>query len=104
MELEPATAGACVVHGRACPKCYGEIVSGSQRTSSYDLLICCCKESMSMACRKESFRVVSRLAKVRYLPHGGFGMGIERAVAWICGLEHVREIIPFARTLDRMHP
>ena len=89
------------MHGRACPKCYGEIVSGSQRTSSYDLLL---QRIHEHGLPEEAFGWHLDLRKVRYLPHGGFGMGIERAVAWICWLEHVREIIPFARTLDRMHP
>ena len=89
------------MHGRACPKCYGEIVSGSQRTSSYDLLL---QRIHEHGLLEEAFRWYLDLRKFGTVPHGGSGMGIESVVAWICGLEHVREIIPFARTLDRMHP
>ena len=53
---------------------------------------------------EESFKWYLDLRKYGTVPHGGFGMGIERAVAWICGLEHVRETIPFARTLHRLYP
>ena len=51
-----------------------------------------------------AFLLAPDLRKYGGVPHGGFGMGIERAVAWICGLEHVRETIPFARTLNRIYP
>ena len=52
----------------------------------------------------EAFQWYLDLRRYGSVPHSGFGMGIERAVAWICGLEHVRETIPFARTLNRMYP
>ncbi|HEX8892443.1 MAG TPA: amino acid--tRNA ligase-related protein, partial [Terriglobales bacterium] len=51
-----------------------------------------------------AFRWYLDLRKFGGVPHAGFGMGIERAVAWICGLEHVRETIPFARMLYRLYP
>ncbi len=53
---------------------------------------------------EEAFKWYLDLRKFGSVPHGGFGMGIERAVAWICGLEHVRETIPFPRTLHRLYP
>ena len=67
---------------------------------SYDLL----KSRIDEHELPRSLPVVSGLAQVGGVPHGGFGMGIERAVAWICGLDHVRETIPFARTLNRLYP
>ena len=53
---------------------------------------------------EEAFKWYLDLRKFGSVPHGGFGMGIERAVAWICGLEHVRETIPFPRMLYRLYP
>ena len=53
---------------------------------------------------EEAFKWYLDLRKFGGVPHGGFGMGIERAVAWICGLEHVRETIPFPRMLHRLYP
>ncbi len=83
------------------PEGYGEIIGGSQRIDSYDLL----KERiLSHGLPLESFEWYLDLRKYGSVPHSGFGMGIERCVAWICGLEHVRETIPFARTLNRIYP
>jgi asparaginyl-tRNA synthetase len=53
---------------------------------------------------KESFQWYLDLRRYGSVPHSGFGMGIERVVAWVCGLDHVRETIPFARTLHRIYP
>ena len=53
---------------------------------------------------EEAFKWYLDLRKFGSVPHAGFGMGIERAVAWICGLEHVRETIPFPRMLHRLYP
>ncbi|HZQ19800.1 MAG TPA: asparagine--tRNA ligase [Terriglobales bacterium] len=83
------------------PEGYGEIVGGSQRMASYDLLL---KRIHEHGLPEEAFKWYLDLRKYGGVPHGGFGMGIERAVAWICGLEHVRETIPFARTLHRLYP
>jgi len=83
------------------PEGYGEIIGGSQRTASYDLLI---KRIHEHGLPEEAFKWYLDLRKYGSVPHSGFGMGIERAVAWICGLEHVRETIPFARTLHRLYP
>ena len=69
--------------------------------ASYDLLVQRIREH---GLPEEAFRWYLDLRKYGSVPHGGFGMGIERVVAWICGLEHVRETIPFARTLHRLYP
>jgi asparaginyl-tRNA synthetase len=83
------------------PEGYGEIIGGSQRVDSYDLLKSRIEQhNLPMA----AFQWYLDLRKYGSVPHSGFGMGIERAVAWICGLEHVRETIPFARTLNRIYP
>src|SRR6266496_6323919 len=83
------------------PEGYGEIIGGSQRMASYELLLQRIREH---GLPEESFKWYLDLRKYGGVPHGGFGMGVERAVAWVCGLEHVRETIPFARTLHRLYP
>ncbi|MBS1800377.1 MAG: asparagine--tRNA ligase [Acidobacteria bacterium] len=83
------------------PEGYGEIIGGSQRVDNYDLLKSRIEEhNLPLA----AFQWYLDLRKYGSVPHAGFGMGIERAVAWICGLDHVRETIPFARTLNRIYP
>ena len=83
------------------PEGYGEIIGGSQRIDSYELLKSRIEEHhLPMA----AFEWYLDLRRYGSVPHSGFGMGIERAVAWICGLDHVRETIPFARTLNRIYP
>jgi asparaginyl-tRNA synthetase len=83
------------------PEGYGEIIGGSQRVDSYDLLKSRIEEHKLPI---EAFQWYLDLRRYGSVPHSGFGMGIERAVAWICGLDHVRETIPFARTLNRIFP
>jgi asparaginyl-tRNA synthetase len=83
------------------PEGYGEIIGGSQRVDSYDLLRARILEHNLPLAAFEWYLDLRRYGSV---PHSGFGMGIERAVAWICGLDHVRETIPFARTLNRIYP
>jgi asparaginyl-tRNA synthetase len=83
------------------PEGYGEIIGGSQRVDDYDLLKSRIEaHNLPMA----AFQWYLDLRKYGSVPHSGFGMGIERCVAWICGLEHVRETIPFPRTLNRIYP
>ena len=83
------------------PEGYGEIIGGSQRVDSYELLK---SRIEAHGLPMEAFQWYLDLRKYGSVPHSGFGMGIERCVAWICGLEHVRETIPFARTLNRIYP
>jgi asparaginyl-tRNA synthetase len=83
------------------PEGYGEIIGGSQRMASYELLL---KRIHEHGLPEEAFKWYLDLRKYGGVPHAGFGMGIERAVAWICGLEHVRETIAFPRMLHRLYP
>jgi asparaginyl-tRNA synthetase len=83
------------------PEGYGEIIGGSQRIDDYDLLK---SRIEAHDLPLSAFQWYLDLRKYGSVPHSGFGMGIERCVAWICGLEHVRETIPFARTLNRIYP
>ncbi len=83
------------------PEGYGEIVGGSQREEDPDLLLVRMKEE---GLNPEDFQWYLDLRKYGSVPHSGFGLGIERLVAWICGLPHIRETIPFPRTLTRLEP
>jgi asparaginyl-tRNA synthetase len=83
------------------PEGYGEIIGGGQRLDDLDLLLQRIEEHQLP---KEAFDWYLDLRRYGSVPHGGFGMGIERAVAWICGLEHVRETIPYPRMLYRLYP
>jgi asparaginyl-tRNA synthetase len=83
------------------PEGYGEIIGGGQRIDDLDLLLARIEEH---ALPKDAFDWYIDLRRYGTVPHGGFGMGIERAVAWICGLEHVRETIPYPRMLYRLYP
>ena len=83
------------------PEGYGEIIGGGQRLDDLDLLLQRIKEHEPP---QESFEWYLDLRRYGSVPHGGFGMGIERCVSWICGLEHVRETIPYPRMLYRIYP
>jgi len=83
------------------PEGYGEIVGGGERLSDGDLLL---KRIHEHGLPEESFRWYLDLRRYGSVPHAGFGMGIERVVTWICGLEHLRETIAFPRMLYRIYP
>jgi asparaginyl-tRNA synthetase len=83
------------------PEGYGEIIGGSQRIHDYDLLV---KRLREHNLPEESFQWYLDLRRYGSVPHSGFGMGLERTVAWICGAEHIREVIPFPRMLYRVYP
>jgi asparaginyl-tRNA synthetase len=101
MEPDPQRPDLALCVDVLAPEGYGEIVGGSQRMASYDLLLQRIREHNLP---EEAFKWYLDLRKYGSVPHGGFGMGVERVVAWVCGLEHVRETIPFARTLHRLYP
>ena len=83
------------------PEGYGEIVGGSERETEIDLLVERIEEEGLNQADYDWFLDLRRYGSV---PHSGFGMGIERVVAWICNLPHVRETIPFPRTIGRLNP
>ena len=83
------------------PEGYGEIAGGSQRVHDLELLEKRIKEHQLP---EDAFRWYLDLRRYGSVPHSGFGMGIERVVAWICGLKHIRETIPFPRMLYRIYP
>ena len=90
---------ACV--DMIAPEGYGEIIGGGQREESIDKLMAKIKEQNL---NPETFDWYLDLRKYGSVPHAGFGLGIERTVAWLCGLSHVRETIPFPRLMDRLKP
>jgi asparaginyl-tRNA synthetase len=83
------------------PEGYGEIIGGGQRIDDLDLLLTRIEEHHLP---KEAYEWYLDLRRYGSVPHAGFGMGIERVVAWICGLEHLREAIPYPRMLYRLYP
>jgi asparaginyl-tRNA synthetase len=101
MQPDPADPTKALCVDVLAPEGYGEIIGGSQRVDDYDLLK---SRIESHHLPMDAFQWYLDLRKYGSVPHSGFGMGIERCVAWICGLEHVRETIPFARTLNRIYP
>ena len=101
MEPDPQRADVALCVDVLAPEGYGEIIGGGQRMSSYGLLV---QRLNEHELPREAFEWYLDLRKYGSVPHAGFGMGIERAVTWICGLEHVRETIPFPRMLYRLKP
>ncbi|HJQ25576.1 MAG TPA: asparagine--tRNA ligase [Blastocatellia bacterium] len=83
------------------PEGYGEVIGGGQRAEDLDYLL---KQIHAHGLPEEAFDWYIDLRKYGTFPHGGFGMGIERCTAWICGIEHIRETIPFPRMLYRLKP
>ena len=83
------------------PEGHGEIIGGSQREDDYDELVKRIKEHKLPA---DAFKWYLDLRKYGSVPHSGFGFGLERIVGWMCGVHHVRETIPFPRTINRIYP
>ena len=83
------------------PEGYGEIVGGSERETDIDALISRINQEKL---NEHEYKWYLDLRKYGSVPHSGFGMGLERVVAWICGISHIRETIPFARTMTRITP
>lgn len=101
MEPDPDNPKVAKCVDVLAPEGYGEVIGGSQRMGSYEKLLARIHEH---GLPEEAFKWYLDLRKFGGVPHSGFGMGLERAVAWICGLEHVRETIAFPRMLYRMYP
>ena len=101
MEADPQDERLALCVDMLAPEGYGEIIGGSQRVWDLKVLEERLKEHHLAPEPLEWYLDLRRYGSV---PHGGFGMGIERLVAWLCGLKHVREAIPFPRLLDRLYP
>ena len=101
MKPDPQQPGKALCVDVLAPEGYGEIIGGGQRVDDLDLLLQRIKEHNLP---QEAFEWYLDLRRYGTVPHGGFGMGIERCVSWICKLEHVRETIPYPRMLYRLYP
>ncbi|MBI4613575.1 MAG: asparagine--tRNA ligase [Planctomycetes bacterium] len=101
MKPDPADPTKALCVDMIAPEGYGEIVGGGQRADS---LLYLEQRIAEHRLPKEAFEWYLDLRKYGSVPHGGFGLGVERTVAWICGIEHVRETIPFPRMLYKIYP
>lgn len=101
MEPDPEEPRLALCVDMLAPEGYGEIVGGSQRMDDLETLL---KSLEAHNLPQEPLKWYLDLRRYGSVPHGGFGMGIERVVAWLCGLHHVRETIPFPRLIDRIYP
>ena len=101
MEPWPGRPEVCKSVDLLAPEGYGEIIGGSERMSSHELLL---QRIHEHGLPEEAFKWYLELRKYGSVPHSGFGMGVERTVTWLCGIEHIRETIPFPRTIKRVYP
>jgi len=101
MAPDPARPEVALCVDMLAPEGYGEIIGGGERLADLALLE---QRLQEHQLPRQAFEWYLDLRRYGTVPHAGFGMGIERVVAWICGLEHVRETIPFPRMLYRLTP
>ncbi|MFC1780123.1 asparagine--tRNA ligase [Patescibacteria group bacterium] len=101
MKEDPKDKTRVLCADMLAPEGYGEIVGGSQREDDYDKLL---KRIKEKELNVKDFEWYLDLRKYGSVPHSGFGIGLERYVAWICGLKHIRETIPFPRMIHRLKP
>jgi asparaginyl-tRNA synthetase len=101
MKSDPQQPDKALCVDVLAPEGYGEIIGGGQRLDDLDVLIQRIKDH---ELPQEAFEWYLDLRRFGTVPHGGFGMGIERVVTWICGLDHLRETIPYPRMLYRIYP
>jgi asparaginyl-tRNA synthetase len=101
MEPWPGRPEACKSVDLLAPEGYGEITGGSERISDPDLLL---DRIRKHDLPEEAFQWYLDLRRYGSVPHSGFGLGVERTVAWICGIDHIRETIPYPRTIKRVYP
>jgi len=101
MKRDPDAPDRALCVDVLAPEGYGEIIGGAQREDDYDALLERIKEH---ELDPADFKWFLDLRRYGSVPHAGFGLGLERTVAWICGLHHVRETAPFPRMMDRLEP
>lgn len=101
MKPDPQRPEVALCADLLAPEGYGEIIGGGQRIDDYNLLANQIKEHNLS---RENYEWYLDLRRYGSVPHSGFGLGIERTVAWICGLNHIRETIPFPRMLNKIYP
>ncbi|MBE0431983.1 asparagine--tRNA ligase [candidate division WOR-3 bacterium] len=101
MKRDPADDTLSLSVDMIGPEGVGELIGGGQREDDHDVLLKRIKDNKLPV---EAYQWYLDLRKYGTCPHGGFGLGIERTIAWICGIKHVRETIPFPRMLERVYP
>ena len=101
MKEDPEDERVALCVDMLAPEGYGEIIGGGQREDQLEILE---RKIDEHQLPREAFQWYLDLRRYGSVPHAGFGMGIERVVSWICGLQHVRETIPFPRMLSRLYP
>jgi asparaginyl-tRNA synthetase len=101
MKRDPQNPNVALAVDVLAPEGYGEVIGGSQREDDIDLLL---KRIEEHQLPREAFEWYLDLRRFGSVPHAGFGLGIERTVSWICGLEHIRETVPFPRMIYRLTP
>lgn len=101
MKNDPQQPDKALCVDMLAPEGYGEIIGGGQREDDLDTLLA---KIQKHELPIEAFKWYLDLRRYGSVPHSGFGLGIERTVAWLCGLEHIREAIPFPRTMARLNP
>jgi asparaginyl-tRNA synthetase len=101
MKENPANPATVLCSDLLAPEGYGEIIGGSQREDVLEKLAARIEEQKLPA---ESYGWYLDLRKFGSVPHSGYGIGLERTLAWICGVQHIRECIPFPRTISRIYP
>jgi len=101
MQPDPERPELALGFDMLAPEGYGEIIGGGERIADYDLLVRRLRENNLP---EEAFQWYLDLRRYGSVPHAGFGLGLERTVAWICGTEHIREVIPFPRMIYRVYP
>ncbi len=101
MKPDPNDPEVALAMDMIAPEGYGEIIGGSQRIDDYDLLV---QRINEHKLPMDAFQWYLDVRRYGTFPHSGFGMGIERCVAWVTGVPHLRETIPYPRTLNRIYP
>ncbi len=101
MKADPEDPRLALCVDVLAPEGYGEIIGGGQREDDYEVLV---RKIEAHQLPRSAFEWYLDLRRYGSVPHAGFGMGIERMVAWVCGLHHVRETIPFPRMMERLEP
>lgn len=101
MEPWPGRPEICKSVDLLAPEGYGEIIGGSERMSDPDVLLAAIRRH---ELPEANYQWYIDLRHYGSVPHSGFGLGLERTVAWICGIDHIRQTVPFARTLNRLTP
>jgi asparaginyl-tRNA synthetase len=101
MQPDPDDATRALAVDTLAPEGYGEIIGGSERSDSLEHLE---RQVAAHDLPREAYAWYLDVRRYGTFPHSGFGMGIERVVAWLCGVPHLRETIPYPRMLNRLYP